>query len=215
MALDIWTMLWMALAVFATLFFFGTLGLVYVIYRQMYRKKNPIDFVIYDLHKSGTKSIRFEIGRKDFDKKLGVQYVTAGGVSPSSIKESLGPNISDNDIYQRSNSSRKTCVLCVKDGIYTPVKLTDNPDSLSLSPIKFEAMSVVLQGQDVAKSLYEANETGWQKFLAIAGIVIFTICIVGTIVWVIIILTQAPKFLGDVNTMNSNKATGATTPPPS
>jgi len=187
------------------------------------RKNNNIDVSIYELTKDSFQHRR-EIGRFLDDPKLGRILVTAKLFS-NSIKDKLGPLISDNDLVTSKKAGRKFVAVAVKDGMISPLKrklessklsekelesinkllhpnkvsLKEIPQSLGLSPIKSEQIRFVLDAKAEALETYKDKNAEAQRFIMKALGVGFVLLVVGTIAIVAILLTQGPQAVEQIS----------------
>lgn len=171
-------------------------GIFFVFGKLMYdahKKKNNIDFTIVEIFDNGA-AIRNEIGKKINDPDYGNIYVTSKGILRRGYKDNLGAKIDDS--YFRPSLmgfKRKHCFVAYKDGIFSPVVLSKLPDTLSLTPIQYEATSFWL---DSLKANHELNKPLKNPMMPVilGTVAILFVLILGIIIIFVLAMTQGPGF---------------------
>lgn len=209
-------------------------GVSILLYKNIRRSHNPIDFFVLEMHKNNLR-LRKEIGRRVFDINKGYRYVTTGGFRAFGRKDDLGYMITDDHLYG-GIGKRKTCIVAIKDGIPAPVdlnakdlkQLSDSeklalktlsekkiipvsieiPESLSITPIPYEATRLVFDIEKDRIEMYKKPLDNLQKLAAIAGLTIFGLCVIGVIVVIVLGLTLGGDFITE------QKASSAPPPAP-
>lgn len=216
--MDLWIVVTAVITTLAcTMIYGGIIGAVFLI-KQKRLKSNPVDISIYELNEKGYQW-RLEVGRFLVDPHRGRVLVTCTKWYWGGIKEYLGYHISVNDFTpSKYGNGRQFVEVAIKDGLVAPlrkiaksnkkmtedeiaslklwtekfvttVKIDNNPETLSLTPIKGEQLRFALDGYKDAAELYNDKDKNLAATLlkyAIIGIVVLGIAfIVGFILMIV------------------------------
>jgi hypothetical protein len=207
------------------------IAILVIFFRKRKRQLNNIDFILMDMTGTGCTIFK-EIGRRQWSNVSGYEYVTCGFM-PNSVKRKLGPHVNDNHMFpNKFGNGRRTCIGLWKDGVFAPgdikalqqnekgqkvfVPLTEiiNPESLSITPIMYEALRLQLDNNKAAQSIFKEKSTMLTRLLPFIGVGIFALCIVGVIVVLVIAMNQTPPFAAQFYNMKYGALMSNLTLPP-
>lgn len=190
------------------------------------RNKFSIDLVIWEMHGDSYRMRRM-IGRFWQDPEKG-RRLQAVGPYGSKKKLDLGPHFREDDAVPGFGKKRSFMLIAKKDELFTPlrrasrdleledeerdllkkllkkvstnknIRLEDVPKTLSLKPILYDQTSFYLESQKDSLKLHNDGDRRFVKTAIAVLIGLFGLLIIGSIVILILLMTQAPGFAAQV-----------------
>lgn len=213
------------LSFLATTILFSIIGGLLYLRWWLWRRKNPIDVVIFDLFRGGLR-IRSEVGRKVYTDN-GWNVVTSKWLS-NKVKDQLGYNISEHDMEPSNKRNRQYLLVAMKNGfssslqyaadelklsteeqkllqkleeqLQTPgvIKLDNIPRTLTLNPlIQNQTRFAINHAKDQAK-LYKDEDLKHARRLQMVAMGVVALSLIIALVILVVAINQAPAFAQQV-----------------
>lgn len=209
MALDFNILLSIIATIVFILFMETVVTISIILYMKMRNNKNNIDIPIIELNKNGVMGLRIEKGRREYVDGRGWKLVSTTRFGINAIKDDLGV-ISDEKYFYPSlqGVGRKSCMMCIKDGIPTPlealIKSNDLSDtekevlkklkerlnipvefpttvSMDLNPLTYQSQRYKIDMIKDAQSIFDRKREAFVKTLIWAAVIVFIVLIVAAI----------------------------------
>lgn len=243
--MDLWIIVAVVITFLVATMIYGGVALAVFLIKTKRKSVNRIDIGIYELNDKGA-TYRLEKGRFIIDPNKGKVLVTVTQIYWNGIKEYLGYHITENDFTPRKfGNGRMYLELAIKDGLVAPLRkfakqkvlseedkkaikllcekhvlpisITENPETLSLTPIKSEQLRFSLDAYKDAASLYNDKDKNLAATLlkyAVIGIVVLGIMfIVAFILMIVMGPDAAAKVAGGGGAQTVVQYVNGTLPP--
>jgi hypothetical protein len=200
------------------------------------KQLNKIDILVCEMNKQGVQ-IRREMGRRQNDPHRGPRVVTVGLLPSSIKESLGYEIKDDHMIFSKQGVGRRWLFVALKDGIYSPlsyvlkkknIDLTEEeralllglkergvipfefseiPETLSLSPIRYEAHRFAADVQMDVRDVYGDKNAEMARTLMRWAFIMIAILVISVIVLLVLFLTLGPDFF-------TNSAAAVASAPP-
>jgi uncharacterized protein YneF (UPF0154 family) len=199
------------------------IGIIILALRMKKRRLNNIDIAIFEMTKQGIQ-VRHEMGRKEIDVHRGPRIVVAGFYPSSIKESLGYEIKDEHMFFSKKGQGRRYLPVAVKDGVYAPLQYAkkakhlnlskeekalidklieknifpfdglDNPETLSLSPVQYDAGRFMLDVQMDVKDVYgDKNAELMRTLTRWAFFAIITLALLVTVTMVLF-FTLGPDF---------------------